>query len=168
MDLLKSLREKDTQTYLHCSRVSREAQRIAVQLGHSSDIQDLARIIGLFHDVEKIVWPSYLFAKRDLDESDYAIIRRHPEIGACIAGQPKQVLAGIRDHHKYQDNPYPDKPTSDDGLVRIATQIVAAADKVDVCTHKRTYQDRKISWQEVACSYTGREEFFEEALRSIR
>ena len=105
-----------------------------------------AAVGGLLHDIGKQFVPEGILNKPGrLTEGEFALIRRHPEVGEALlkkAGiDDPLVLKIVRHHHEKMDGSgYPD------GLegrsVSMAARIAAVADAYDAITSERSYKKR--------------------------
>lgn len=140
--LTGALEAKDPYTHGHSRRVSRYAYRTAMALNLASDeIEDL-RLAAALHDVGKIDLPDAVLRKPgDLSEEEFALVRRHPEIGAdmvAFAASPA-VSDGIRYHHEaWNGQGYPHGLRGEE--IPQAARIICVADAFDAMTSARPYR----------------------------
>ena len=97
---------------------------------------------GWLHDIGKLSVPERVLLKPTaLDEEEWAIMRRHPELGERIVERiPALHAAGpaIRHHHEQMDGSgYPDGLTG--FAIPIEARIVAVADTFSAMTQVRPY-----------------------------
>ena len=84
--LMSHLAGKDAYTELHTRRVALRAVQVGEQLGLSAGRLRSLAIGGLLHDMGKLSVPSEILQKPGaLTDDEYAVIRRHPGVGA-VAG----------------------------------------------------------------------------------
>jgi HD-GYP domain-containing protein (c-di-GMP phosphodiesterase class II) len=98
---------------------------------------------GLLHDVGKIGVPESVLTKPGpLDEDEWELMRRHPEIGERICAPLAAFSAFgpiIRHHHERWDGlGYPDGLRGE--AIPIGARIVGMVDAFDAITHDRTYR----------------------------
>ena len=150
MSFLKSLSNaldaRDTYTQGHSIRVAEIAAEIGKELGLSVVKTDLLYQAGLVHDIGKIGIPDSILKKEGkLDDDEYRMIRKHPEIGEIILqeiGQFKPFISGVKYHHeKYDGTGYPDRLAGKN--IPLYGRIIAVADAYDAMTSVRTYNSRK-------------------------
>ncbi len=143
--LARAIDAKDVATHRHSERVADLAEQLAVALGWSSDRAGLLRCSGLLHDVGKIGVPdSILLKPGPLTSGEYAQIKRHADLSACIAAEvlPDEQVGWIRGHHERWDGAgYPDALATDD--IPDGAQILALADAWDVMTQHDHYKPTK-------------------------
>lgn len=143
LGLANALEAKDPYTRGHSERVGAWSRRLAdaLDLG-PGDVESVAQA-GLLHDIGKIGVPEAVLGKRGpLEPEEWALMRRHPLIGAQIVAPFDFLSAGaliIRHHHERWDGSgYPD------GLVGqgipLGARIVAVADVYDALTSTRPYR----------------------------
>ena len=143
LGLANALEAKDPYTRGHSERVGAWSRQIAVVGGlPTGDVETVAQA-GLLHDIGKIGVPELVLRKHGaLDEGEWALMRRHPVIGAQIVA-PFECLAGasvvIRHHHERHDGSgYPDGLIGE--AIPFGARIVAVADVFDALTSARPYR----------------------------
>jgi putative two-component system response regulator len=141
--LANAVEAKDAQTEHHCQRLAHLAARLAGRVGLSEPELDAVAYGALLHDVGKIGVPEAILTKPGpLDEGEWALMRRHPEIGERICA-PLAAFAAfgpiIRHHHERWDGSgYPDGLRGE--RIPIGARIVAVVDAFDAITHQRPYR----------------------------
>ncbi len=141
---MKTLALRDHMTARHSAAVARYAREMAKELGLSPEEQELFHTAGLFHDIGKFIFPdSILFAgKGGLTEQEYAIVRRHPEVGADLIAEIDgygPVAQIVRHHHERIDGRgYPFGLQREE--IPLGSKIIAVADVYDVLTARDTYR----------------------------
>ena len=125
-------------------RVADYSREIAKRMGKSVQEQDQIYYMGLLHDVGKIGIPDEIINKTDrLTDEEFAIIRRHPLIGADILRNVSEMPAlstGTRGHHeRYDGKGYPDRLKGEQ--IPLEARIIAVADSYDAMTSRRSYRD---------------------------
>ena len=143
LGLANALEAKDPYTHGHSERVGAWSRQIAVAGGlPPAEVETVAQA-GLLHDIGKIGVPEPVLRKRGaLDEDEWALMRRHPVIGAQIVA-PFECLAGasvvIRHHHeRHNGSGYPDGLIGE--AIPVGARIVAVADVFDALTSDRPYR----------------------------
>src|SRR5437870_13773925 len=137
------LKVKDRESRAHNLRVARLCVHIGRQLSMSAyELRVLARA-GLMHDIGKLGIPQTVLGKHSpLDESEWILMRTHPEMGLNLldrAGQSSREVLAVLYHHERLDGsgyPYGLKAES----IPIEARIVAVADTYDVLTSARPYR----------------------------
>ena len=138
-----ALETRDVETQAHAHRVSHYSRVIAGELGMSDDVLiDLER--GAFlHDIGKIgVSDTILLKPAPLTESEWQVMRQHPDIGRKMV-EGIEFLEGsipiIQCHHEYYDGSgYPGGFRNDD--IPIEARIFSLADALDAITSDRPYR----------------------------
>ena len=101
------------------------------------------QIAALLHDIGKIGIDDAVLRKPDrLTDEEFAVIKRHPAMGANIMEpikQLKDIIPGMRHHHEaYDGNGYPDGLAGAE--IPLISRIIAVADTFDALTSDRLYQ----------------------------
>ena len=140
---------KDREALGHNRRVAKLCFQIGRQLAMTTtELRVLARA-GLMHDIGKLAIPDEILGKRAaLDESEWALMKSHPEIGTSILGdgQSRRALLAVLYHHERLDGSgYPYGLVAD--AIPIEARIVAVADTYDALTSDRPYRKARTSWE---------------------
>ncbi|MBI2162226.1 MAG: HD-GYP domain-containing protein [Candidatus Rokubacteria bacterium] len=158
LGLANALEAKDPYTRGHSERVGAASRSLAQALGLPPHEAEMIGQAGLLHDIGKIGVPEAVLRKQGaLDEDEWALMRKHPLIGAQIVA-PFEFFAGgavtIRYHHERCDGTgYPDGLAGD--AIPIGARVVAVADVFDALTSDRPY--RAALSQEAALDHLGRQ-----------
>lgn len=137
------LKVKDREARSHNLRVARLCVHIGRQMSMSaSELRILARA-GLMHDIGKLGIPEAVLGKHSpLDESEWILMRTHPEMGLNLldrAGQSsREVLAVLYHHERLDGSGYPYGLKAE--AIPIEARIVAVADTFDALTSDRPYR----------------------------
>jgi len=137
------LRVKDREARAHNLRVARLCVHIGRQMSMSAaELRILARA-GLMHDIGKLRIPESVLRKDDaLTESEWTLMRTHPEMGLTLldrAGQSsREVLAVLYHHERLDGSGYPYGLKAEG--IPIEARIVAVADTYDALTSDRPYR----------------------------
>jgi len=116
---------------------------IGRQLGLPNDqLRVLARA-GMLHDVGKIGIPDAVLSKRGpLDDAEWAIIKRHPELGvkilSRIASLRREAEVVAAHHERMDGSGYPHGLRGTN--IPIEARIIAVADTYDVLVSDRPYR----------------------------
>jgi putative two-component system response regulator len=136
---------KDSETGMHVARVSRYAHSIALAAGMDAASAGNLRHAAPLHDIGKIGIPDSILLKNGkLDEQEWEVMKRHPEIGAGIIGEHRDpMLAMARDialshHEKYDGSGYPYGLEGEE--IPLAARVVAIADVFDALSAPRPYK----------------------------
>jgi HD-GYP domain-containing protein (c-di-GMP phosphodiesterase class II) len=142
--LTQRLAQKDEYTEEHTRRVALRAVQVAEELGiPPTQLRTLA-IGGLLHDIGKLSVPDAILKKPgELDDGEYAVVRRHPVWGerllAELGGFSAAVRRLVRDHHERLDGSgYPRGLTLPE--LDLDTRILAACDVYDALISPRVYR----------------------------
>jgi GAF domain-containing protein len=147
MGLLHSLTSavdaKDAYTCGHSERVALLSRLLAGEVGLSEPLIERIYMAGLLHDVGKIGVPENVLQKTGkLTDEEFKQMKRHPEIGARILRDIKQVadiLPGVLHHHeRYDGRGYPTGLAGKD--IPLMGRLICVADCFDAMTSNRTYR----------------------------
>jgi putative nucleotidyltransferase with HDIG domain len=141
--LTSALDFRDNETGGHSDRVVGYMELVLEQMNiRGAELATLRRG-ALLHDVGKIGVPDNVLRKPTaLSESEWAVMKRHPEFGArIIAGIPflEDVARIVRHHHERWDGMgYPDGLKGD--RIPLGARIFAVGDSFDAMTSDRPYR----------------------------
>jgi HD-GYP domain-containing protein (c-di-GMP phosphodiesterase class II) len=133
----------DREIRAHNGRVGHLCVRIGRQLGMTAAEQRVLARSGLLHDIGKLGIPGSILHKHDpLDDSEWKLMKTHPEVGLKIlqwAGNVERALLAVLHHHERMDGTgYPHGLVGD--AIPIEARVVAVADMYDVLTSDRPYR----------------------------
>jgi len=135
-----ALGARDPYTVSHQQRVTRIACAIAAELGLSQERLRYLQIAGTLHDLGKIAVPGEILAKPGkLTDLEFAIIKRHPQVGCDIIKPlnfPAVTTQIMLQHHERLDGSgYPLGLKGEDILLE--ARILGVADVVEaMCSHR--------------------------------
>ena len=140
--LVQAMAARDPYLSVHSEEVSRVAWRIGRVLSLPEGQLDALKIGALLHDVGKIGIPDRILHKPGrLTEEEYAVVKRHPGLGAKILSALPElapVLPSVRHHHERFDGlGYPDGLRGEE--ISILARVVCVADAYDTLTRERPY-----------------------------
>jgi putative nucleotidyltransferase with HDIG domain len=141
--LTRSIDAKDAYTRGHSQRVAELSRTLAHKIGLSEEQCERVYLSGLLHDVGKIGVPEAVLTKPGkLTAEEFDAIKKHPEIGAQILGNIKQlqdIIPGVLYHHERWDGKgYPFGKKAE-GIPLIG-RIICVADCFDAMGSTRTYR----------------------------
>jgi putative nucleotidyltransferase with HDIG domain len=141
--LSKALEVKSANMSGHSERVAELSLLIAQHMGLPLAEQKRIHIGAHLHDIGKIGIPDVILNKPGkLTDSEFAIIRQHPEIGSDIVSKIKifrPVVDIVRHHHEhFNGKGYPDKLCGTE--ISLGARIVSVADAFDAMTSMRSYR----------------------------
>jgi HD-GYP domain-containing protein (c-di-GMP phosphodiesterase class II) len=145
LGLANALEAKDPYTRGHSERVATLARRVALAAGVSPSGADTIAQAGLLHDLGKIGIPEQVLRKPGpLDAEEWAVMRRHPIVGAQIVAPLEFFADGAiivrHPHERHDGSGYPDGLRGE--LIPLGSRIVAVADVYDALTSDRPYRSR--------------------------
>lgn len=149
--LVEIVEKRDPYTAGHQQRVAKLAVAFGIEMGVSSDRLEGIYIGASIHDIGKIGVPTEILSKPGkLDETEIALIRRHPVIGNDIVknidfGWPVEKI--VHQHHERWDGTgYPCGLKGEE--IALEARIVAVADVVESMGTNRPYRP-SIAWERV-------------------
>jgi len=136
---------RDNETGMHVIRMSHASRITALELGLPEAQADLLLQAAPMHDIGKIGIPDRVLLKPGkLDAEEWAIMRRHPEIGHGIIGTHASPLlrlaaeVALTHHERWDGTGYPHGLAGE--AIPVAGRIVAVADVFDALTSVRPYK----------------------------
>jgi putative nucleotidyltransferase with HDIG domain len=146
--LASAVDARDKWTAGHSAKVQEIAVVIAKEMRVSPALLEAIEWGGLLHDVGKIGVRDAVLLKQDrLTREERIEMNRHPEIGARIAGEVKQLgpeVPIIRHHHEwYNGSGYPDHLAGEE--IPLGARILHVADAFEAMTAPRPYRPRPLS-----------------------
>jgi putative nucleotidyltransferase with HDIG domain len=142
--LMMRLAEKDTSTEEHTRRVAALAVELGEELGIPAARLRMLAIGGLLHDVGKLSIPDAILQKPGpLDDSEYAVVKQHPERGKELLNELGGFDPGVErlvlDHHERLDGTgYPRGLHAAD--LDLETRILTVSDVYDALVSPRVYR----------------------------
>jgi putative nucleotidyltransferase with HDIG domain len=147
MGLLHSLTSavdaKDAYTCGHSERVALLSRHLAKTIKLTDAEVERVYMAGLLHDVGKIGVPEAVLQKPGkLTNEEFDQMKKHPEIGARILADIKQIrdiIPGVLHHHeRYDGKGYPAGLAGED--IPVMGRVLCLADCFDAMTSNRTYR----------------------------
>jgi response regulator RpfG family c-di-GMP phosphodiesterase len=141
--MAKIMDARDPYTSQHSTRVTSLAVMQADYLGLGEAERDILYISSNLHDIGKVGIPdSILLKPGSLTKKEFAIIKKHPDIGADILksiSSMQRETEIIRYHHeRYDGKGYPAGLKGDE--IPLLSRILALADTFDAMTSERPYR----------------------------
>lgn len=141
--LTSSIDAKDSYTHGHSERVALMSRNLAKAAGLDEFTCERIYVAGLVHDVGKIGVPESVLCKPGrLTYEEFELIKQHPEIGARILQDIRQMhdlIPGVLYHHERWDgNGYPHRLAGRD--IPLFGRVIGLADAFDAMSTNRTYR----------------------------
>jgi diguanylate cyclase (GGDEF)-like protein len=140
--LARAVDAKDGYTHSHSQRVARYAAELGRALGLREERLELLRTAGILHDVGKIGIPDAILLKpAKLDGDEFAVMRRHSELGRdIIAGAGLEEIATwvLHLHERFDGRGYPDGLAVEE--IPLESRILHCADALEAMTSSRIYR----------------------------
>lgn len=128
----------------HAHRLMLYAQETALALGCSDDDLSMLKLAAPLHDIGKIGVPDTILHKPGpLNDEEWEVMRRHPQIGRQILDQIGGIfryLAPIvvAHHERWDGKGYPNNLSGED--IPLASRILSVVDSYDAMTSLRPYR----------------------------
>ncbi|MFP6851498.1 MAG: HD-GYP domain-containing protein [Pseudomonas sp.] len=141
---LARLKSCDEYTYMHSVAVCALMIALARQLGLNEGQVREAGLSGLLHDIGKMAVPNEVLNKPGkLTDSEFAMVRNHPEAGSRMLLESKQVSALVLDvclhhHEKIDGSGYPHHLEGEQ--ISLYARMGAVCDVYDAVTSNRPYK----------------------------
>ena len=139
--LMDALALRDPETSRHATAVARYAKAMAIELNCSDEEQEVIHTSALLHDIGKFTWSDNILHAKELSDSDWNVIRRHPQDGAALVGKLDgygPVADAILYHHERVDGGgYPARLIA--GEIPLASRIIAICSTYDTMIARETH-----------------------------
>lgn len=141
--ILTGVMRHDSSLYTHAVNVCHYAVALGLAIGLDRESIRSLSLAAFLHDIAKAHIPRSILDKPSgLSEKEWAVMRRHPEIGARLVGPEVfdvLTLQAIRQHHERLDGSgYPFRLKGPQ--VKLLSRIVGLVDVYDVLTSDRPKQ----------------------------
>ncbi len=141
--LARAMDARDEYTGDHADRLASSAEAVAHRMGCPAGQIEHLRLGALLHDIGKIGVPDHILLKPGkLDDDEWAVMKRHPEIGANILAPLRQladVAPIVRGHHeRFGGGGYPDGLVGE--AIPLGARIICVVDSFGAMTDDRTYR----------------------------
>jgi putative nucleotidyltransferase with HDIG domain len=141
--LARAVDAKSSWTAGHSTRVTDIALKIGSAMALPPNKLDDLHRAALLHDIGKVGVPAAILDKPGaLDDDEYALIKKHPAIGARILepiASYKDIIPMVLQHHeRFDGKGYPGGLSGDN--IDIGARILAVADTFDAVKSDRPYR----------------------------
>lgn len=141
--ILSTLHEKNPREEKHSKRVAYICQKIGIELKLPKEQIKLLEAISELHDIGKIAIDDSIINKPGkLDENEWEMIKKHPEVGYRILStspEYSEIALDILCHHeRYDGKGYPRGLKGEE--IPIRARIISVADAYDAMTSERPYR----------------------------
>jgi diguanylate cyclase (GGDEF)-like protein/putative nucleotidyltransferase with HDIG domain len=142
LDLAEAIDLRFSGSARHSETVGRYAEIMARELGLSVQRTTRVRLAGMLHDIGKVGVPDGILHKPGkLTDAEFAVIQRHPELGAQMLDHPSltDVREWVGAHHEQPNGRgYPRGLSEDE--IPLEARILAVADAYEAMTSDRSYR----------------------------
>lgn len=141
--LANAIDARDTYTARHSDRLAEMAVALAEEMGVTEEERHVIRLAARLHDIGKIGVPDTVLRKPgELTEEEWALMRRHPLIGAEILKPVRQlqnVTPIVRHHQEHFDGTgYPEGLRGEE--IPLGARILAVVDAYSAMIDDRAYR----------------------------
>lgn len=142
---LAPLRSMDEYVYVHSTNICLLNLAQARLLGVRPPLLQDIGIAAMLHDVGKMFIPPEILNKQGkLDDAEWAIMQRHPQLGAEYLlnspGVPRLAVVAAYEHHMgYDGSGYPRRPA--DWRLNPCSYMTSISDVYDALRTRRSYRD---------------------------
>ncbi|MBE6901551.1 MAG: HD-GYP domain-containing protein [Ruminococcaceae bacterium] len=142
--ITSALDARDPYTGDHSRRVSDMACFLCRKMGMTEEEVQEIHIAGHLHDIGKIGIPDRVLLKEGkLDDEEWALMKKHPEIGAQIMSKSEHFtrIAAILLHHheRWDGRGYPFGAQGEE--IPVGARVIAVCDSIDAMASKRSYRN---------------------------
>jgi len=141
--LEQALYEKSNETKEHADRMHELALKLGKSIKLPSHQLDELSLLASLHDIGKVAIPEKILLKKGkLTDREWAVIKKHPEIGFNIAQSSPQISHVAKSilscHENWDGSGYPLGLTGES--IPVISRIILIADAYDVMTSGRVYK----------------------------
>ncbi len=142
--LAKMVEARDPNTGEHCNRLINTSLLLGRAVGLEEGELVALKKGAILHDIGKISIPDEILLKPGpLTESEWQVMRTHPEVGAGLCAQLNSIRDAvpiIRHHHERWDGSgYPDGLRGEE--IPLLARVFQCADIFDALRYKRAYSE---------------------------
>ena len=136
---------RDRYTAVHAHRLVELAVATARQLGRPEEDLRMLRLCAILHDIGKIGIPdAILYKPGPLNEEEWFIMRKHPDIGQHILQQIGGAFEQLADvvvahHERWDGKGYPRQLAGE--AIPLHARILTVVDAFDAMTSRRVYRE---------------------------
>jgi len=141
--LANTVDAKSPWTAGHSARVTQLALAISEGLGLNESKREILYLGSMLHDIGKIGVPETILDKKGpLNDEEYSLIRKHPEVGARILAPIRayeKIIPIVAQHHEWFDGSgYPNGLSGNE--ISFGARILSVADVYDALISDRPYR----------------------------
>jgi len=141
--LARAVDMRDDYTGRHSAQVGELARRVGERLGMTGVEIVLLQCAARLHDIGKLGVPDTILRKPGpLDETEWAIMRRHPEWGAdmvsSVPGLEQLGLLVVSHHERWDGGGYPDGLAGE--AIPLASRVISVCDAYEAMVSRRPYR----------------------------
>lgn len=148
--LVALIEARDAYTYGHSRRIARMAVTFAASLNWPEEKIQLMNMVGLLHDIGKIIIPDSILNKEGkFTPLEYETMKLHSGTGGRIIqrleflGRDAELWV-IHHHERYDGEGYPDGLKGEE--IPVGARMLALVDAYDAMTQSRRYREKLPHW----------------------
>ena len=141
--IMATLYARNQETEAHAVRLARLSGMLGAALGLPQKEMDDLEVFAMLHDIGKVAIDDRILNKPGkLNAAEWAIMKRHPEVGSRIAASAQELAPITRfilhHHERWDGQGYPAGLKGEE--IPLLSRILAIADAYDAMTEERVYR----------------------------
>ncbi|NLO37070.1 MAG: diguanylate cyclase [Clostridiaceae bacterium] len=141
--IMATLYARNQETEAHAVRLARQSGMLGAALGLPQKEMDDLEVFAMLHDIGKVAIDDRILNKPgQLNAAEWAIMKRHPEVGSRIAASAQELAPIARyilhHHERWDGQGYPAGLKGEE--IPLLSRILAIADAYDAMTEERVYR----------------------------
>ncbi|OQY42498.1 MAG: metal-dependent phosphohydrolase [Fusobacteriia bacterium 4572_74] len=147
---IATLEFHDDYTKGHSVLVAKHSMKIGEALGLDKNKLEDLYWAAIMHDIGKIIIPAEILNKSGkLSDSEFNLIKKHPEIGCKIISKSETLQTVSKyvlyHHERWDGKGYPSGLKGDE--IPLLSQIISVADSWHAMTSDRAYKKKLNNWE---------------------
>ena len=141
----------DDDIFFHSLRMAYHVKNYCQNMGYTKEFREKLISVALFHDIGKVFFHKDLFIKKELDEKDWELIKKHPYEGYQVISSVSNMPIGefiLCHHERWDGKGYPNNISGDN--IPLESRIISVIDAYDAMVSERLYR-RAFSQRYAVC-----------------